>query len=75
MEMLDPIIQEQDAYEEMHLTPEMIKSIRTLCPRCLRDFVESKAFRIAIVPSADKSLDTCSFCQTRLGRDYVVMSR
>ena len=39
---------EQAIYEEMELTPEMIKSIRTLCATCLRHFVEAKAFKIAI---------------------------
>ena len=56
---------EQAIYEEMELTPEMI-----LC-----SFVESKAFKIAIVPSADRSMDTCTVCQTRRGHDYVVMNR
>lgn len=57
------------------LTPEMIKSIRTLCATCLRHFVEAKAFKIALVPSADRSMDTCTVCQTRRGHDYVVMHR
>ena len=44
--------------------------------RCLLcSFVESKAFKIAIVPSADRSMDTCTVCQTRRGHDYVVMNR
>ena len=60
---------------EMELTPEMIKSIRTLCATCLRHFVEAKAFKIALVPSADRSMDTCTVCQTRRGHDYVVMHR
>ncbi|MGN0707126.1 MAG: hypothetical protein ACI4JC_03930 [Faecalibacterium sp.] len=68
-------IEEREIYKEMELTPEMIKSIRTLCGVCLRHFAESRAFRIAIVPSADKSLDTCTVCQTRHGHDYVVMHR
>ena len=62
---------EQAIYEEMELTPEMIRSIRTLCGVCLCSFVESKAFKIAIVPSADRSMDTCTVCQTRRGHDYV----
>ncbi|RAW53492.1 hypothetical protein C4N24_15005 [Faecalibacterium prausnitzii] len=66
---------EQAIYEEMELTPEMIRSIRTLCGACLCSFVESKAFKIAIVPSADRSMDTCTVCQTRRGHDYVVMNR
>ena len=66
---------EQAIYEEMELTPEMIRSIRTLCGVCLYSFVESKAFKIAIVPSADRSMDTCTVCQTRRGHDYVVMNR
>ena len=49
----DRTILEQAIYEEMELTPEMIRSIRTLCGVCLCSFVESKAFKIAIVPSAD----------------------
>ena len=66
---------EQAIYEEMELTPEMIRSIRTLCGVCLCTFVESKAFKNAIVPSADRSMDTCTVCQTRRGHDYVVMNR
>ena len=66
---------EQAIYEEMELTPEMIRSIRTLCGVCLCSFVESKAFKIVIVPSADRSMDTCTVCQTRRGHDYVVMNR
>lgn len=54
MDELNPTVREQEIYEEMELTPEMIKSIRTLCATCLRHFVEAKAFKIAIVPSADK---------------------
>lgn len=50
-------------------------SIRTLCATCLRHFVEAKAFKIALVPSADRSMDTCTVCQTRRGHDYVVMHR
>ena len=50
-------------------------SIRTLCGVCLCSFVESKAFKIAIVPSADRSMDPCTVCQTRRGHDYVVMNR
>ena len=53
MDELNPTVREQEIYEEMELTPEMIKSIRTLCATCLRHFVEAKAFKIAIVPSAD----------------------
>ena len=75
MDELNPTVCEQDIYEEMELTPEMIKSIRTLCATCLRHFVETKAFKIALVPSADRSMDTCTVCQTRRGHDYVVMHR
>ena len=28
---LNPTVREQEIYEEMELTPEMVKSIRTLC--------------------------------------------
>ena len=66
---------EQAIYEEMKLTPEMVKSIRTLCSTCLRHFVDAKVFKIALVPSADRSMDTCTVCQTRRGHDYVVMNR
>lgn len=51
---LNPTVREQEIYEEMELTPEMVKSIRTLCATCLRHFVEAKAFKIALVPSPDK---------------------
>ena len=54
---LNPTVREQEIYEEMELTPEMVKSIRTLCATCLRHFVEAKAFKIALVPSPDKSMD------------------
>ena len=36
MDELNPTVREQEIYEEMELTPEMIKSIRTLCATCLR---------------------------------------
>lgn len=45
MDELNPTVREQELYEEMELTPEMIKSIRTLCATCLRHFVEAKAFK------------------------------
>ena len=64
---LNPTVREQEIYEEMELTPEMVKSIRTLCATCLRHFVEAKAFKIALVPSPDKSMDTCTVCQTTVG--------
>ncbi|MGN0661849.1 MAG: hypothetical protein ACI4LE_01745 [Faecalibacterium sp.] len=66
---------QQEVYEEMNLTPEMIRSIRTLCTVCLQEFVESNAYRIALVPNVEKCLDECSFCQTRRGFDYVVIPR
>ena len=75
MDELNSTVREQEIYEEMELTPEMVKSIRTLCATCLRHFVEAKAFKIALVPSADRSMDTCTVCQTRRGHDYVVMHR
>ena len=68
-------VREQEIYEEMELTPEMVKSIRTLCGTCLRHFVDAKAFKIALVPSPDRSMDTCTVCQMRRGYDYVVMHR
>ena len=61
MDELNPTVREQEIYEEMELTPEMIKSIRTLCATCLRHFVEAKAFKIALVPSADKSMEEIRF--------------
>ena len=75
MDELNPAVREQEMYEEMELTPEMVKSIRTLCATCLRHFVEAKAFKIALVPSPDRSMDTCTVCQMRHGYDYVVMYR
>ena len=72
---MDDTVREQEMYEEMELTPEMVKSIRTLCATCLRHFVEAKAFKIALVPSPDRSMDTCTVCQMRRGYDYVVMYR
>ena len=53
----------------------MVKSIRTLCGVCLRHYVETKAFKIAIVPNKDRCMETCTVCQTRRGYDYVVMPR
>ena len=75
MDELNPTVREQEIYEEMELTPEMVKSIRTLCGTCLRHFVDAKAFKIALVPSPDRSMDTCTVCQMRRGYDYVVMHR
>ena len=37
--------------------------------------LNAKAFKIALVPSADRSMDTCTVCQMRRGYDYVVMHR
>lgn len=45
MDELNPTVREQEIYEEMELTPEMVKSIRTLCGTCLRHFVDAKAFK------------------------------
>lgn len=36
---------------------------------------DAKAFKITLVPSADRSMDTCTVCQMRRGYDYVVMHR
>ena len=46
MDELNPTVREQEIYEEMELTPEMIKSIRTLCATCLRHFVEAKLSKL-----------------------------
>ena len=75
MDELNPTVREQEIYEEMELIPEMVKSIRTLCGTCLRHFVDAKAFKIELVPSSDRSMDTCTVCQVRRGYDYVVMHR
>ena len=42
MDELNPTVREQEIYEEMELTPEMVKSIRTLCGTCLRHFVDAE---------------------------------
>ena len=75
MDELNPTIKERQIYHEMKLTPAMVKSIRTLCGVCLRHYVETKAFKIAIVPNKDRCMETCTVCQTRRGYDYVVMPR
>ena len=41
---------EQAIYEEMELTPEMIRSIRTLCGVCLCSFVECSKRDFTIAP-------------------------
>ena len=73
MDELNPTIKERQIYHEMKLTPAMVKSIRTLCGVCLRHYVETKAFKIAIVPNKDRCMETCTVCQTRRGYDYVVI--
>ena len=75
MDEANPTIKERQIYHEMKLTPAMVKSIRTLCGVCLRHYVETKAFKIAIVPNKDRCMETCTVCQTRRGYDYVVMPR
>ena len=75
MDEQNPTIKERQIYHEMKLTPAMVKSIRTLCGVCLRHYVETKAFKIAIVPNKDRCMETCTVCQTRRGYDYVVMPR
>ena len=64
MDELNPTIKEHQIYHEMKLTPAMVKSIRTLCGVCLRHYVETKAFKIAIVPNKDRCMETCTVCQT-----------
>lgn len=63
MDELNPTIKERQIYHEMKLTPAMVKSIRTLCGVCLRHYVETKAFKIAIVPNKDRCMETCTVCQ------------
>ena len=58
MDELNPTIKERQIYHEMKLTPAMVKSIRTLCGVCLRHYVETKAFKIAIVPNKDRCMET-----------------
>ena len=65
MDELNPTVREQEIYEEMELTQRYLEP----------PDAEAKAFKIAIVPSADNSMDTCTVCQTRRGYDYVVMHR
>ena len=67
------VLMERELYNEMELTPEMVKSIRCLCRVCLGHFMATKAFEIRRVPSLDGSKDTCTVCQSRRGFDYVVM--
>ena len=52
---LNPTVREQEIYEEMELTPEMVKSIRTLCATCLRHFVEAKAFKLRSCPALTRA--------------------
>ena len=63
MDELNPTIKERQIYHEMKLTPAMVKSIRTLCGVCLRHYVETKAFKIAIVPNKDRCMETCTVCR------------
>ena len=61
MDELNPTVREQEIYEEMELTPEMIKSIRTLCATCLRHFVEAKCstvHRNCVIPAAERRAKT-----------------
>lgn len=62
------------------MTADCTGFIHIKCWRCremlwLNLSIRGKAFKIAIVPSADRSMDTCTVCQTRRGHDYVVMNR
>ena len=45
MDELNPTVREQEIYEEMELTPEMIKSIRTLCGNLSATFRRSQGFQ------------------------------
>ena len=53
-------------YEDAGMSSEAIQA--------MYDY-DAKAFKIALVPSADRSMDTCTVCQMRRGYDYVVMHR
>ena len=41
---------EQAIYEEMELTPEMIRSIRTLCGVCLCSFINPRRSKSPLFP-------------------------
>lgn len=68
-------IRQSDIYKEMQLTPEILRSIRTLCGVCLENYIHSKRFRVLLVPRADRCKDTCTLCQVRRGNDYIVMPK
>ena len=44
-------IRQSDIYKEMQLTPQMLRSIRTLCGVCLENYIHSKRFRVLFVPA------------------------
>lgn len=69
MDELNPTIKERQIYHEMKLTPAMVKSIRTLCGVCLRHYVETKAFKIAIVPNG-QSCQTARMEEIRFSHLY-----
>ena len=63
MDELNPTVREQEIYEEMELTPEMVKSIRTLCGTCLRHFVDpSTAKRFWYRQTVQKRSPACGRC-------------
>lgn len=68
-------ISQKSVWAEMKLISAMRKSVQTLCPVCLQHVVETKAFKVAIVPAANQVKDTCSICQIKRGFDYVVVPR
>ena len=54
MDELNPTVREQEIYEEMELTPEMVKSIRTLCGTCLRHFVDLGMKKHSFLPDCSR---------------------
>jgi len=50
-----------------------MKEIITLCSVCYRDFRDNSKCRIT--RTKKKTLDTCTYCNTRMGYDYRITGK
>lgn len=57
------------------LSSEKAKSVICLCPRCLNMFFNTGQFKITRANVGKKNLDVCTYCQTRMGYDYHILSK
>lgn len=54
---------------------ELKTSLISLCPICLDAFVNTHAYVVQKAHFSQKEMDTCCYCQSRRGWDYIVLNK